>query len=67
MPLTQFLVSSQNVKKGANATASKKITQLRTMSKVSEVRIQLPGGLIPSNIDVFCPQKSSGEAPDSVF
>ena len=51
----------------ANATTSKETTQLRTMSKVSKVCIQLPGGLIRSNIDVFCPQKLSSEAPDSVF
>ena len=37
------------------------------MSKVSEVRIQLQGGLIPSNIQVFSSQMSSRDAPDLVF
>ena len=37
------------------------------MSKVLEVRIQLLGGLITSNIQVFCSQKLSGDASDVVF
>ena len=65
-PRLDFLVPYQNVGKGANAIASLENTKLRTRSKVLEVRIQLPGGLIPSNIEVFCPQKSTGDAPDSV-
>ena len=67
IPRLGFLVSSQNVEKWANATTSIETTQLRTMLKVSEVRIELPGGLIPSNIEVFCPQNPSGDTLDSVF
>ena len=37
------------------------------MSTVSKVRIQLPSGLISTNIEVLCPQKPSGDAPDSIF
>ena len=66
-PRLDLLVSSQNVKKGASATTSKETTQLITTSKVSEDRIKRPGGLIPTNIEVFSPQKPSDDAPDSIF
>ena len=58
---------SKNVEKWANATTSKETTQLKKMSNVLEVRIQLPGGLIPSNIEVFCMQKPSSDASNLIF
>ena len=60
MPLTPFCCFVPKRRKMAIATTSKETTQLRTMSKVSEVRIQLLGGLIPSK---FFARKSRAVMP----
>ena len=54
MPKLHFLVSSQNVEKGAtNVVAPKETTQLTTVSNVSKTHIQQLGGLVLSNFRVF--------------
>ena len=54
MSKLRFLVLSQNVEQGAtNSMAPKETTQLKTVSKVAKVYIQLLGGLVSSNGRVF--------------
>ena len=43
----------------------KETVELKTVSKVSKVRIQPLGGLISSNVKASCPQKANSGASDS--
>ena len=69
MPKLRFLVASQNVKNGAtNIVVLKETIQLKTVSKVSKVHIQLMSGLVSSNVRVFfCIQKSNSDVLDFAF
>ena len=52
---SQFLFPSEKVEKGANAVAYEERTVFTTMRNVSKIHIKLLGGLILSDIKVFCP------------
>ena len=54
MPKLRFFVSSQNIEKWAtNVVSPKETTQLRTVSNVSKVHIQLLSCLVLSNFRGF--------------
>ena len=53
MPQLRFLISSQNAEKETtNIVAPEETAQLKTVSKVSKVHIQLLGGLVSSTVKV---------------